>query len=114
MKNDVHLLQNIVQEDVSVDMIVEKFSNFITDRANVFFKKTSELKSENIFSYSNDTEKKIRRVFRKKQKVQEAVRDFNFNKSDENRKKRYSKPERITKFFAENASKISTVIDVNR
>ena len=37
LKNDVHLLHNIVQEDVSVDIIVGKFSNFVTDRANVFF-----------------------------------------------------------------------------
>ena len=58
LKNDVHLLHNIVQEDVSVDIIVGKFSNFVTYRANVFFKKTSVLKNENIFSYSNYTEKK--------------------------------------------------------
>ena len=34
----------------------------------------------------------------KKQKVQEAVRDFDLNKSDENRK-RSSKPKRITNSF---------------
>ena len=45
-----------------------------------------------------------------KQKVQEAVRDFNWNKSDGNRKK----PGRITNIFAENANKIPTLIDVNR
>ena len=57
LKNDVHLLHNIVQEDISADIIVGKFSNIFTDKANVLFKKTSELKNENIFSYSNDTEK---------------------------------------------------------
>ena len=90
MKNDVHLLHNIVQEAVSVDIIFGKFSNFVTYRANVIFlKKTSELRNEISFSYSNDTEKKKwynQMCVSEKQKVQVAVRDFNLNKSDENRK----------------------------
>ena len=58
LKNDVHLLQNIVQQDSHVDIIVENFSKFVTDRANLLFKKTSKVKNENIFTCSNVTEKK--------------------------------------------------------
>ena len=37
LKNDVNLLQNIVAENESVDCIIDKFSSFVTDRANPFF-----------------------------------------------------------------------------
>ena len=89
LKNDVHLLQNIVQQDSHVDIIVDNFSKFVTDRANLFFKKTSKVKNENIFTCSNVTEKKKwydETCVLKKQRVQEAVRDFNLFKSEENRK----------------------------
>ena len=39
LKNDVHLLHNNVQEDVSVDIIVGKFSHLVTHTANVFVTK---------------------------------------------------------------------------
>ena len=50
LKNDIDLLQNIVQENESVDCIVNKFSTFITDRANPFFKKVVRVNQENIFT----------------------------------------------------------------
>ena len=90
MKHDVHLLHDIVRQDTCVDTIVEKFSNFVADRANLFFKKTSTVKNENIFKYSNVAEKKKwynETCVLKNQRVQEAVRDFNLFKSEENRKK---------------------------
>ena len=89
MKNDFHLLQNIVQQDSHIDIIVGKFSKFVTDQANLLFKKTSKVKNENIFTCSNVTEKKKwydETCVLKKPRVQEAVRDFNLFKSEENRK----------------------------
>ena len=110
----MHLLHNIVQENVSVDILVRMFSNCVTDRVNVFFKKSSELKTENIFSYFSEKKKWYNHTsVLKKHKFQEAVRDFKLNKSDENRK-RASKSGRITNVFVVNANKISTVLDVNR
>ena len=49
-----------------------------------------------------------------KQTVQEAIRDFNLFKSEDNRKKRYMRPKGITNIIVENANKISTVKDVIR
>ena len=84
------MLQNIVQENESVDCIVNKFSTFITDRANPFFKKVVRVNQENIFTGLDckgrqkwyDENCKL-----KKQALQEAVRDFNLQKNEQTRRK---------------------------
>ena len=50
LKNDIDLLQNIVKENESIDFIVNKFSTFITDKANPFFKKVVRVNQETIFT----------------------------------------------------------------
>lgn len=41
LQTDVHLLYNVVQEDISVDRMVDQFTTFITDMANIYFKKAT-------------------------------------------------------------------------
>ena len=92
MKNDIHILLDIVQQEVDVNTVVETFSKFVTDRANVFFKKTYTVKNETMFTNSNNAEMKRwynEICMQKKQTVQEAIRDFNLFKSEDNRKKVY-------------------------
>ena len=43
LKHDINLVQNIVEENKSIDSVVDNFSTFITDRAKPFFKKSSKL-----------------------------------------------------------------------
>ena len=85
-------MHDIVQQEVDVNIVVETFSKFVTDRANVFFKKTHTVKHETMFTNSISAEMKkwYYEIFmQKKQTVQEAVRDFNLFKSEDNRKKVY-------------------------
>ena len=92
LKNDIHILLDIVQQEVDVNKVVETFSKFVTDRANVFFKKTYTVKNETMFTNSNNAEMKRwynEICMQKKQTVQEAIRDFNLFKSEDNRKKVY-------------------------
>ena len=90
MTKDAHLLQDIVHEDVSIDLMVDKFSTFITDRSNVYFKKISQIRSETVFTCADKKGKKLwydKHCLSKKQKVQESIRDYNLNKTAENRRK---------------------------
>lgn len=89
LKNDIHLLNNISEDNISIDCAVNQFSSFITERANPYFKKITRVNQESIFTCSNFTEKhkwydqdcKV-----KKEKMQEAIRNFNLLKTDQNRK----------------------------
>ena len=90
LKNDVNLLQNIVAENESVDCIIDKFSSFVTDRANPFFKKVIKVKNDIIFECADLKERQLwydENCVSKKQFLQEAIRDFNLMKSEQNRKK---------------------------
>ena len=90
LTKDAHLLQDIVHEDVSIDLMVDKFSTFITDRSNVYLKKISQIRSETVFTCADKKEKKLwynKHCLSKKQKVQESIRDYNLNKTAENRRK---------------------------
>ena len=53
LENDIQLLYSICEENVSIDVTVNKFSEFITDRANPFFQKCTTKRKENIFCSSN-------------------------------------------------------------
>ena len=90
LKNDLNLLQNIVDETGSLDCIVDKFSTFITDRANPYFEKIIKVNQENVFSCSDfkETQKWFNQTCKlKKEKLQEAIRDFNLQKNEQNRRK---------------------------
>ena len=76
LKNDIHILLDIVQQEVDVNTVVETFSKFVTDRANVFFKKTYTVKNETMFTNSNNAEMKRwynEICMQKMQTVQEAI-----------------------------------------
>ena len=75
---------------MSIDVTVNKFSEFITDRANPFFQKCATKRKENIFCSSNFSEKQKRfdnDCHLKKLKVREAVREYNNSKTAQNRNK---------------------------
>ena len=59
LTKDAHLLQDIVHEDVSIDLMVDKFSTFITDHSNVSLKKISQIRSETVFTCADKKEKKL-------------------------------------------------------
>lgn len=83
-------MQNIVDETGSIDCIVDKFPTFITDRANPYFEKTIKVNQENVFSCSDykETQKWFDQTCKlKKEKLQEAIRDFNLQKNEQNRRK---------------------------
>ena len=111
-------MYNVVQDDISVDRMVDKFTTFITSRANIYFKKTTVLKTNTSFTCSNNSEKKKwydQKCYSKKQKLklQECIRNFNLSKTQENRK-RFLTLGKITNIIVENANKILTVICVTR
>ena len=69
---------------------MNNFSTFITDKANPYFKKIIKLKNETVFTsldYKGRQKWYDETCKLKKQVLQEAVRDFNLQKSDENRQK---------------------------
>ena len=71
LTKDTHLLQDIVHEDVSIDLMVEKLSTFITDRSNVYFKKISHIRSETVFTCADKKKRNCGMtsiVFRKNKK----------------------------------------------
>ena len=116
MTKDAHLLQDIVHEDVSIDLMVDKFSTFKTDRSNVYFKKISQIRSETVFTCADKKEKKLwynKHCLSKKQKVQESIRDYNLNKTAENRRKVFE-ARKDYKYFVGKANKISTETDAIR
>ena len=90
LSNDIHLLYSICEENDSIDVTVTKFSEFITDRANQFFKKCVTKCKENIFSSADFSEKQKwfdNDCYLKKLKVREAVKAYNVCKTAENRNK---------------------------
>lgn len=116
LKNDLNLLQNIVDETGSLDCIVDKFSTFITDRANPYFEKIIKVNQENVFSCSDfkETQKWFNQTCKlKKEKLQEAIRDFNLQKNEQNRRKILN-AEKIIGITAEIVSKNLSGIGVNK
>ena len=90
LKNDLNLLQNFVDETGSLDCIVDKFSTIITDRANPYFEKIIKVNQGNVFSCSDfkETQKWFNQTCKlKKEKLQEAIRDFNLQKNEQTRRK---------------------------
>ena len=78
---------------MSIDVTVNKFSEFITDRANPFFQKCAAQRRENIFCSSNFSEKQKwfdNDCHLKKLKVLEAVREYNNSKTAQNRNKGFA------------------------
>ena len=90
LKHDINLVQNIVKENKSIDSIVDNFSTFITDRAKPFFKKSSKL-TRKIYLYvqilSGNRYCILKIVKKKKKKKQEAIRNSNLQKNEQNRRK---------------------------
>ena len=90
LQSDIQLLYNICEEDASIDVTVNKFSEFITGRANPFFQKHFTKRKENVFCSSNFSEKQKwfdNNCHLKKLKVREAVKDYNNCKTAQNRDK---------------------------
>ena len=116
LKNDVHLLQNIVQQDSHVDIIVENFSKFVTDRANLLFKKTSKVKNENIFTCSNVTEKKkwYDETCVLKHRGSKKLSEISIYLKAKKIEKMYLKPKKITNIIVENVSTILIEKGVNK
>ena len=87
LENDIQLLYTICEEDVLIDVTVNKFSD---DRANPFFQKCATKRKENIFCSSNFSEKQKwfdNDYHLKKLKLREAVREYNNSKTAQNRNK---------------------------
>ena len=90
LENDIQLLYTICEEDTSIDVTVNKFSEFITDRANPFFQKCATKRKENIFCSSNFSEKQKwfdNDCHLKKLKVREALREYNNSQTAQHRNK---------------------------
>lgn len=88
LAKDINLLYSICEEESTIESTVEKFAEFITDRANPFFQKSVKIRKDNVFSSSNFAEKQKwydKDCYLKKSKVQEAIRDYNIAKTDQNR-----------------------------
>ena len=87
LESDINLLYTICEEDTSIDVTVEHFSDFITERANPLFQKDVKIRKDNVFCSSNFAEKQKwfnNDCYLKKLKVQEAVRNYNMARTDEN------------------------------
>ena len=88
--NDIHLLHNVLDENLNIDETVSFFSNYITSRANPFFEKNIKLNYENVFTSANFKECQIwynDSCKEKKAKLHDALNEYNRLKNEENRKK---------------------------
>ena len=59
LQNDIDLLYTVCQEEASIDVTVEKFANFITERTNPLFQKKVKINIENVFTSANFAEKVV-------------------------------------------------------
>ena len=88
LQNDIDILYTVCQEETSIDETVEIFSKFITDRASPIFQKQIHINQANVFTSANFVEKKQwynHDCYLKKIKVQEAIKDYNLLKTEQNK-----------------------------
>ena len=87
LRNDLHLLDQIVNSDYSVNETVELFSTFISSRAQPFFEICRPTKQSITFQTNKTHEKWFDEACSEKRNIYlEALRDFNCVKNGENRR----------------------------
>ena len=105
--NDIYLLNNVLDENLNIDETVLLFSNYITMRANSFFEKNIQLNYENVFTSANYKERQIwynDSCKEKKEKLHDALREYNCLKNEENRNKLFE-CKKTTTIFVDNVNK---------
>ena len=87
LRKDLHLLDQIVISDNSVNETVELFSPFFSSRAQPFDEKCRPTKQSVSFQSNKAHDKWLDEVYSEKRNINlQALRDFNCVKNDENRR----------------------------